>query len=68
MGCDEVRWSAMHRRYEDTNLLCSFLTIFYKMDVSTKIKCFKLQNSQASEVASGVLASVWLVSVWVASE
>ena len=31
---------------EDTDLSCSFLTISYKMDVSTKIKHFKLQNSR----------------------
>ena len=35
------------RRYEVTDFTWHFLTIFYKMDVSTKIKYFKLvQNSR----------------------
>ena len=44
-GCDEVRRTAIApkslifvKRYEDTDLPCSFLPIFYKMEVSTKIK------------------------------
>ena len=50
MGCDEVGWGPMNGHstqvYEDTDFPWHFLAIFYKREAQTKIKCFKLHNSQ----------------------